>query len=141
MTSPSLEDRLQINDLFVRYACALDEGDVEGVVACFAPEGALESPAVGRMAGLAAIRQFAERFARFRAGGSQLRHVISNLRIDVAGDRARARCYLVAFVTRDGQSRLLPPGAYDCDLVRQGGNWVFQRRVVVHDHAYALEGL
>jgi uncharacterized protein (TIGR02246 family) len=141
MPSLSIEDRLAINDLFVRYACALDEGDVEGVVRCFALEGVLESPAVGRREGRAAIREFAERFARFRRNGSQLRHAISNVRAEVDGDRAIARCYLVAFITRDGASRALPPGQYYCELVRTEGEWLFHRRVVAHDHHYVLEGL
>lgn len=141
MQKLSAEDRFGINDLFVRYACALDEGDVEGVVSCFAEDGALESPAVGRCAGRAAIREFAQRFARFRERGSQLRHVISNVRAEVDGDRAVARCYLVAFVTRDGRSRLLPPGAYYCELVKAADGWLFQRRVVAHDHDYVLEGI
>jgi hypothetical protein len=33
----SVEDRLAIQDLFIRYAFVLDGGDVEGVVSCFAP--------------------------------------------------------------------------------------------------------
>jgi ketosteroid isomerase-like protein len=51
-----LEDRLAINDLFVRYTTALDRGDVETLVDCFTPDAALDSPAVGRPAGHAAIR-------------------------------------------------------------------------------------
>jgi hypothetical protein len=46
-----LEDRLAINDLFVRYTTALDRGDVETIVDCFTPDGSLDSPAVGGMPG------------------------------------------------------------------------------------------
>ena len=141
MTAATLQDRLQIEDLFIRYTCALDAGDVETLVACFAEDGSLLSPAVGEKKGRAAIREFAQRFARFRERGSQLRHVISNFRIDVDGDRAAAKCYLVVFLTRDGTSRLLAPGTYDCALARVDGRWVFERRIVTMDHDYALEGL
>lgn len=137
----SIEDRLAISDLFTRYTCALDAGDVETLVDCFTVDATLVSPTVGRHAGHAAIRAFAERFARFRAGGSQLRHVISNLMMQVDGDRAHATCYLTVFLTRDGKSRLLAPGAYDCDLRKADGVWRFQNRVVHHDHDYELEGL
>src|SRR5258707_15587364 len=95
-----IEDRLAINDLFVRYSTGLDEGDVESIVDCFTPDGALDSPAVGSHAGHAAIRSFAERFARFNERGSQLRHVLSNLAVDVAGARARATWYLLTIFTR-----------------------------------------
>jgi len=71
-----IEDRLAIGDLFVRYTTALDRGDVETLVDCFTPDGSLDSPAVGQHSGHAAIRVFAERFARFNERGGQLRHVI-----------------------------------------------------------------
>lgn len=141
MAQPSIEDRFAISDLFTRYTCALDAGDVDTLVDCFTEDGALVSPAVGAHAGRAAIRAFAERFARFRANGSQLRHVISNLVIQVDGDRAHATCYLIVFLTRDGASRLTAPGEYDCDLRREDGIWRFQKRVVRHDHDYKLDGL
>ncbi len=111
-----LEDRLAINDLFVRYTTALDRGDVETLVDCFTPDGSLDSPAVGQHAGHPAIRAFAERFARFHAGGAQLRHAISNLAAEIDGDRATATCYLLNVLTRDGKSRLLAPGRYECEL-------------------------
>jgi len=141
MASPSIEDRLGINDLFVRYTCALDAGDADTVVDCFTEDGTLVSPAVGEHTGRAAITAFARRFARFQAGGSQLRHVISNLMMTVEGDRAHATCYLIVFLTEDGTSQLLAPGRYDCELRKVSRQWRFQRRVVLHDHDYALDGI
>ena len=73
MPAPSVQDRIMIDDLFIRYTCALDAGDVETLVACFAEDGSLVSPAVGEHKGRPAIREFARRFARFRERGSQLR--------------------------------------------------------------------
>jgi ketosteroid isomerase-like protein len=116
-----LEDRFGISDLFTRYTCALDAGEVDTIVDCFMDDGVLLSPAVGSHQGRAAIRAFAERFARFRANGSLLRHVVSNLMMQVDGDRAHATCYLLVFLTRDGHSRLLAPGYYDCELRRTDG--------------------
>jgi uncharacterized protein (TIGR02246 family) len=141
MASPSIEDRFAINDLFVRYTCALDTGDAATVIDCFTEDGTLVSPAVGEHIGRAAITAFAHRFARFQAGGSQLRHVVSNLVMSVDGDRGHATCYLTVFLTKDGASRLLAPGRYDCELRKVSGQWRFQRRVVLHDHDYTLEGI
>ncbi len=59
----------------------------------------------------------------------------------VDGDRAQATCYLTVFLTKDGKSRLLAPGRYECDLRKVAGAWRFQRRVVIHDHDYTLEGI
>jgi uncharacterized protein (TIGR02246 family) len=137
----SIEDRLAIADLFVRYTTALDMGDVETVVDCFTEDAVLESPIIGQIAGREAIRAFAARFAALRAGGTQLRHMITNLAAETEGNRAQATCYLLVHVTRDDMSRALPPGRYVCDLVKTGGQWRFLRRIVTHDHAYRLDDL
>ena len=137
----SIEDRLAINDLFVRYATALDNGDVDGIVSCFTEDGSLESPAVGVYSGRDGIRAFSERFARFHAGGSQLRHVLSNITATVDGDTAQATCYLVNILTKDGVTRYGPPGRYDCSLRRVNGEWLFQHRLVVLDGEFKLDGI
>ena len=82
MPASYLEDRLAISDLFVRYTTALDRGDVETVVDCFTADAELESPVIGVIAGRDAIRAFAERFAAQRAGGTQFRHMITNIVTD-----------------------------------------------------------
>ena len=100
-----------INDLFVRYTTALDAGEVDTIVGCFTEDGALESAVAGVHAGQAAIRAFAERFARFRERGSQLRHFISNPAVQVDGNTARATCYLLNVITRDGKTEVMAPAA------------------------------
>jgi uncharacterized protein (TIGR02246 family) len=136
-----MDDRQMINDLFVRYAGALDAGEVETIVGCFTEDGILESPVVGEYAGRQGIREFAERFARFRAQGSQLRHFLANLAVQVDGDQARATCYLLTVMTRNGKSELTPPGRYDCTLQRVDGAWLFKRRLVVLDGELRLDGI
>jgi 3-phenylpropionate/cinnamic acid dioxygenase small subunit len=144
MAAPSIEDWIAINDLFTRYACGLDHGDVETVVSCFTRDGVIESPAMGRFAGETAVREFAERNVRYqKKPGVQLRHVVSNVRIDVApgGNRARALCYLLDFLTEDGKTELLSPGEYDCQLAKVDGNWKFEHRLVVMDKSFKIEGM
>ena len=96
---------------------------------------------VGVRTGTAEIRAFAEQFSRFHASGAQLRHVLTNFAISVDGDTARATCYLVNIVTRDGESRMGPPGRYDCTLVWENGAWLFKRRLVVLDAPFRLDGI
>jgi uncharacterized protein (TIGR02246 family) len=138
-----LEDRLAISDLLVRYTTALDAGDVETVVDCFAADAALESPVIGSITGADPIRAFAGRFAAQRAGGTQFRHMITNIAavIEPGGARARATAYLLVLITASGKSRQLPPGRYECEAVKEAGAWRFSRRVVFHDHDYTLEGI
>lgn len=138
MAKPSVEDRLAIEDLFVRYAAALDEGDVEGVVGCFTEDGWLDSPIVGRHQGQPSLRAFAERIASSKRAGAQFRHVLSNFRIEVSGDQGRARCYLLDFATVAGKCELLSPGEYDCALRKVEGEWLFASRIVRMDKPFLI---
>jgi hypothetical protein len=139
MATASLEEWFAVNELFVRYATSLDHCDVEGVVACFESDGWLESPVLGRFEGAAGIREFAQRTVRLKdEQGAQFRHVVSNLRIDVQGEHAKAWCYLLDFVTRDGKTELLSPGEYECVLKRTAGAWRFVERRVTMDRPFTL---
>src|SRR6266478_6210632 len=122
MAAASLADWFDINNAFIRYATALDRGDVEAVVDCFTKNASLVSPVQGEFSGHAGVRDFASRTARLkREEGVQFRHVVSNLVVDVEGDRARANCYLLDFRTRDGKTELLSPGEYECTLRKASG--------------------
>jgi 3-phenylpropionate/cinnamic acid dioxygenase small subunit len=140
MAAPSIEDRLALNDLLVRYAMSLDACDVEGVIACFTEDCVLDTPISGVYHGHDGIRRFASDTARFKADrGGQFRHVISNMRIDADGDAARVRCYLLDFLTIDGKTELLSPGEYDCDAVRVDGEWKLRRRLVRMDVIFSAD--
>jgi hypothetical protein len=139
MAPASIDDWFEINNLFVRYATALDACDVDTVVSCFEPEGWLESPVLGSFHGSEGIREFALRTVRLKEErGVQFRHVVSNLRVEVEGARARARCYLLDFITHGGTTELLSPGEYSCDLNKTSGAWRFVRRSVVMDRSFTL---
>ena len=66
MSENNLEDRAAIHDLFTRYCCALDNGEVEAVVEavvdCFTVDAILKSPVID-ISGRDEIRAFAGRFA------------------------------------------------------------------------------
>jgi ketosteroid isomerase-like protein len=142
MAAPSMQDWFDINNLFIRYATSLDRGDVGAVVDCFASDASLESPVLGNFSGHAGIRDFADRTARLkREEGVQFRHVVSNLVVDVDGEQATATCYLLDFRTRDGKTELLSPGEYACELRKQGGRWLFTRRLVVTDKPFGVKDL
>jgi 3-phenylpropionate/cinnamic acid dioxygenase small subunit len=139
VAKPSIEDRLAIEDLFVRYTTALDSGDVDAVVACFTQDGWLDSPIVGRHQGRKQLRAFAEKIAEsIRLRGAQYRHVVSNFRIETTQDRAKARCYLLDFVTIGEECKLLSPGEYDCELEKIGGEWFFASRIVRMDRTFSI---
>jgi uncharacterized protein (TIGR02246 family) len=138
MTRLSIKDRLAISDLFVRYTTALDAGDVEAVVACFSEDGWLDSPIVGRHQGREELRQFAEKTAAAVRQGARFRHMITNLRVAAQDDRIRARCYLLDIVTINGETQILSPGEYDCEVVRRGKAWLFASRLVQMDRVFSM---
>jgi len=88
-----------------------------------------------------AIRAFAGRFAAQRAAGTQFRYMVTNIAATVDGSRATATAYLLVLISKDGGHRTLPPGRYECDLVKEDGAWRFSHRTVLHDHAYTLDGI
>ena len=46
MSESSLADRAAIHDLFTRYCCALDNGEIDSVVDCFTADAILKSPVI-----------------------------------------------------------------------------------------------
>ena len=140
MSAGDIADRAAIHDLFTRYCCALDNGDVETVVDCFATDAVLKSPVID-IKGRDEIRVFAGRFAAQRAAGTQFRHMVTNIAVALDGDRATATAYLLVLISQNGSHRTLPPGRYECELIKEGDHWRFARRTVLHDHDYVLEGI
>ena len=141
MSATSLEDRAAIQDLFTRYCCALDNAEIETVVGCFTVDAILKSPVID-ISGHNEIRAFAGRFAAQRAAGTQFRHMVSNIAVRITGNRAAVTAYLLVLISKDGSHRTLPPGRYECELIKEdNGQWYFSRRTVFHDHDYALDGI
>ena len=52
LAKPTIEDRLAIEDLFVRYAASLDRFDIPGIESCFVEDGILETPNRGVFQGV-----------------------------------------------------------------------------------------
>jgi ketosteroid isomerase-like protein len=128
MSASNLEDRATIHDLFTRYCCALDNGEIEVVLI--------------DISGRDEIRAFAARFAAQRAAGTQFRHMVSNIAVTITGNRAAASAYLLVLISKDGNHHSLPPGRYACELIKEDtGQWRFSRRIVFHDHDYTLDGI
>ena len=60
MSESNLKDRAAIHDLFTRYCCELDNGEIEFVVDCFTVGAILKSPVID-ISGRDEIRAFAGR--------------------------------------------------------------------------------
>ena len=149
----ALEDRAAIERLLMRYAAALNTQDADTYVSLFTPDAQFElrraidePPFLGPFKGRDALRKqwFPEGAGSVDASGRHafgpMRHVTTNYEIDVRGDAATVRAFFIEVVSNGPN---IPPGSkpptihamgrYEDELVKQGGQWFFSKRVVVTD--------
>jgi hypothetical protein len=123
-------DQLAIRELVARYNYAIDEGRPEEWVATFVPDGTFESTALGTHTGADALLTFANGYIAAFTG----RHCTSDFVIDVDGDDARSRCYLIA-VNNAAAPIISATAVYEDVLRRTPDGWRFVHRKVSPDTA------
>ncbi len=127
------DDRLDIQALLARYAWALDTGDDQAFVDCFAKDGELvwdvfDEPGVWQ--GQEALRRFITYF-RGRPESAGRQHHVSNLVIEATTTGVQAKAYvLVALRDGAGPHRLNVMGYYEDLLQREDGHWRIARRCI-----------
>jgi len=129
----TIEDRIAINDLIASYAWALDTGDLDGLLACFTPDAVVieevfETP--DRWEGSEGIRRFAKHYFSVPDFPGRQHHVSQIL---VSGDGGRCAVRAFAFVTEcqgEPPYKLRFAGYYEDQVVKSGGRWLFQQRVI-----------
>jgi 3-phenylpropionate/cinnamic acid dioxygenase small subunit len=134
-----ISDRLQIGDLLTRYTVAIDQKDWELLDRCFTPDARLDYSQTGGIEGkYPEVRTWLEQAL---AAFPMTMHFISNTTLELDGDRATARSYVInpmGFPREDGSLHLFTVGGYYNDvLVRTDDGWRIAERV--EEQAY-LEG-
>jgi hypothetical protein len=100
----SWQEWLRIHDLYNRYFAALDNGPDEQWVGCFTQDGVLETPTLGVLgAGHAALAAWIKSYHESWKKDEQRRHMLTNLCVDIDGDKATGSCYLTAYHCRAGK--------------------------------------
>jgi hypothetical protein len=126
-------DRLDIQQLFARYAWALDTGDVEAFVRCFATAGELVWDAFDvplHWSGADELRWFIEGLRSLPQSAGRQHHV-SNVLIEPVAAGARARAFvLVTLREPDGSLRVHVAGWYEDELVNECDEWRIRRRTI-----------
>jgi uncharacterized protein (TIGR02246 family) len=129
-----VEDRQQIEDLLTAYGATLDRGDFAAFGRLFTADAVYAGGAGKPIRGRAAIEAQLERI--FAANPSHLPqpafHLYFDPSIHVDGDRATAQskgAYLVPDPSNHGW-RIVFFVSYDDLLVRRGGHWLFQQRII-----------
>lgn len=129
-----MDNLLQIQQLYARYAWALDDSCNEDWLACFTEDGSVESSLFGHFHGREELRRFLLKYQNaFKT--MQLRHLNSNLLVDIFGERAEGRCYLVLYSSRRGRADINAIGIYRDQLEQIDGRWFFKSRKVTWDYS------
>jgi uncharacterized protein (TIGR02246 family) len=126
----ALEDREEIHRLFLAYAAALDARDMHAYSALFARDGEwIGGTGYGRTPeGIRTMLE--ERLApNPPAPGPTHRHLVTNERIELDGDRATAVSTWTLVTRTEGDVPALTLlGTYRDTLVREDGRWRFASR-------------
>ena len=136
MTELTLQDRREIDDLYIRYCYAINELDTEEWVACFAAEGRFV-PAFGAVRGeFRGSAQLAS-FATDPRRNRMTRHWNANIRLWTSAQPITATCYALLVDYSEPHPQLLAHVVYHDLLVHEAGQWRFLERRPAVDRARA----
>jgi hypothetical protein len=125
-------EKLAIQELCARYCQTIDAQDSDGWVDCFTAAGVFEFDGWA-IRGRAALAEYAEVHARVM----RCRHLTLNCLYDVRGGRATGRSTTVVTLATEGGYKILGHGAYEDQLVKEGGQWRIAHRQVRTDRLVA----
>jgi ketosteroid isomerase-like protein len=117
------EDRDEILQLLYRYNHAIDSGDAEGWADTFTEDAVFDAFGGGE------VITGREGLLAFAASVQGIRHVVMNPLIDVSGDTAKVRAYLMFLMG----ATIAGVGVYDDEVVRTPQGWRFAKRVFTAD--------
>ena len=127
MTNEWIE-KLAIQELFARYAHAVDNLEVEPWVQCFTSDGVFQ---VGTraMRGETALRGYAELHVK----AIRCRHLMGNFLYDIHDTEATGQCSMLATLATAGGYKIFAQGRYVDRLVKHSGQWKIAHRRVETD--------
>lgn len=131
LTLQQVSDRIEINDLLIRYTTAIDQKDYGLLDSCFTPDAHLDYTSAGGVAGdYPKVRAWLEKAL---APFPMTVHYVTNSVVELEGDTARARTAVLnpmGFRESDGSLHTFTVGAYYNDqLLRTPEGWRIRERV------------
>ena len=133
----NISDRLEIDELFSRYAVAYDERRLDVLASCFAAtaeyQAQLGPEVMAHFSGPEAIID-GIRSVMAQQGHEQRRHLIANIILDqTTPDTVTAIAYTFVSVTDTSGPSLGAVAIYDAELIRTDVGWRFTRIIVGMD--------
>jgi uncharacterized protein (TIGR02246 family) len=126
----ALEDKDAIREVLAQYCFALDGGRFADMAACFAEDGTWHT-AFGKATGRQAIAEFAAGLRAHRPGPQpRAIHHVTNIVIALDGDQATVRSNWTTVQNSPEGPKIGSGGAYDDDMVKIGGQWLFRYRTI-----------
>lgn len=129
-TNTLIADRIEIADLFARFALLLDEKRWDDADTVFTDDVTAHSPRSGEVHGLDTLVGFMRQAG---VGGEHTQHLTTDPLVDVDGDRAAASANSLVHFCRDGEAPHLSSGLrVVCTVVRTPAGWrIRESRTVV----------
>jgi 3-phenylpropionate/cinnamic acid dioxygenase small subunit len=134
-----LSDRIEIQDLLTRYTRAIDSQDFELLDTCFTPDAFVDYTSSGGIEGpYPEVRTW---LAKALAPFSAMMHFVGNTTLELDGDEARSRTYVInpmALPGENGSRHAFTVCAHYVDkLVRTPDGWRIAERI---EEQVLLEG-
>ena len=145
----TIEDRNEIHDLIMRYTLGLDTADPDLYASVFTEDAHLNvagldfyghKPIKEMLVGIRAKQPLGRVPDPHGYIFGAVRHVCTNLMMDIKGDTAKVESYCVEIASsgrnEKGQGlpqRIINVCRYQDDLVRQNGKWLIKKRLIIGD--------
>jgi hypothetical protein len=93
LSTQEISDRLEINDLLIRYTRAIDTKDWELLDTCFHPDAFVDYTSSGGIKG--GYPEIREWLGKALAPFPSMMHFVGNTTLELDGDAANARTYVI----------------------------------------------
>jgi hypothetical protein len=126
----ALEEKDAIREVLAEYCFRLDDDHYQEMAALFTENGTWDT-AFGKATGRGPIAELA-RDIRARAGDQRPRavHLVTNIAITLDGAGARVRSNWTVVQNSPEGPKIGSGGAYQDELVKEGGQWLFRYRKI-----------
>lgn len=120
-TNTLTTDRIEIADLFTRFALLLDEKRWQDVDTVFTRDVTVHSPRGGELRGIDSVVDF---MRRGDVEGQRTQHTTTDLSVDLDGDRAAVAANSFVYYYRDGEAPHFTGGLRIAStVVRTSAGW------------------